>query len=245
MAGVGLAAIASGCTALTSLDLTDCLQLRDEDLRAFAWGASEGVLKRFPDPKRDAELLMRKLWGGKAAAAAVTSPNAVSITSPSNAKSLPSATGGAVVPGLSLTVDTRVGPSQPGSPTPMGITALTRTGGGAAATKGTPMSATGRGKGAPSPSVGSGGVTARSGGGLSEASSAVAGKGAGAGAGGVNALTDAMDDDLPLLVASLKRLVLDGCFSIGDRGITSMARRCRGLTELSVSVRAPVGWLSV
>ncbi len=119
---MGLAAIGSGCTGLTSLDLTDCLQvcsspthcccsceptappqlhllakdevclcgsrwsrvrplgswgvtasplclfchlfqLRDEDLRAFAWSASEGVLKRFPDAKRDAEILMQQLWG--------------------------------------------------------------------------------------------------------------------------------------------------------------------------------------
>ncbi len=63
-AGVGLAAIASGCTALSSLDLTDCLQLRDQDIRSFAWAASEGVLRRFPDAKRDAELLMQRLWGG-------------------------------------------------------------------------------------------------------------------------------------------------------------------------------------
>ncbi len=51
------------------------------------------------------------------------------------------------------------------------------------------------------------------------------------------ALADALDDDLPPRVATIKRLILDGCFNIGDRGMASMVRRCRDLTELSISVR--------
>jgi hypothetical protein len=56
---------------------------------------------------------------------------------------------------------------------------------------------------------------------------------------------DALDDDLPQRVATLKRLVLDGCFNIGDKGMTSMVRRCRDLNELSISVGAASLGLSV
>ncbi len=49
-------------------------------------------------------------------------------------------------------------------------------------------------------------------------------------------LLDALDEAVPAREASLRKLVIDGCFSIGDRGVVSMAKRCRGLKELSISV---------
>jgi hypothetical protein len=145
VSGVGLANIASGCTALTSVNLTDCLHLRDEDLRAFAWGSSEGVLKRFPDPIRDAAIVMRRLERSNAAAARAAAAKA--------------------------------------------------------------------------------------------ALEGEDGDGDGAGTDSIGAVVVEDDDDPPDLVASLKRLILDGCFEIGDRGIKSATRRMRALRELSISVR--------
>jgi hypothetical protein len=240
-AGVGLAAIASSCTALTSLDLTDCLQLRDEDLRSFAWGSSEGVLRRYPDPKRDAELLLRKLWGdGAVAATKPTTPQAGNSNSNSNSSS----NSGSGVPGVQLTVSTSspVASARGGaSPTPMGLKAAMGTSGSLQpAAAGSPLK-----PGAPGFSATASAVLAApaTGGGLTSRSFAFSEASSDVGQDpqaptGVNTMAEMLDNDLPPYVASLKRLVLDGCFSIGDRGIISMVKRCRALSELSISVRA-------
>lgn len=152
MAGVGLASIGAGCTALTHLNLTECLQLRDPDLRAFGWGCSEGVDKKFPDPARDRERALRKILGARARAEeALKRRLEAEGMDAEDAETL-----GVVV--------------------------------------------------AEEP------------------------------------------EELPERVGSLTTLILDGCFNIGNAGIRSAMKRLRGLTELSIAVRAPlpfqVVWMS-
>lgn len=49
ISGTGLNALASGCLFLEELDLTDCMQLTDSDMRTLGWGACEGVWERQQD----------------------------------------------------------------------------------------------------------------------------------------------------------------------------------------------------
>ena len=128
------------------MDLTDCLQLRDEDLRAFAWASSEGVDRKFPDPKRDQERALKKILGARAAAAAAR-----------KAQEALEDEGGAGE------VDT------------LGTIVVEET------------------------------------------------------------------EELPERVASITRLVLDGCFNIGDKGIKSVVRRMRAMHELSICVSPDLG----